>query len=138
MKALQQKKIVSLILIVIVFLTIIYFEGDGFEFQRLIVGLIGVLEVVLVLKVQSWIDLLANEKKWKAAEKTAMIIGVSIGLIFTTLAIDRMINYTLTSYNLDYAITWTVTFPITVIIVCTFRAMDILSFKNEQKKIHGE
>ena len=138
MKALQQKKIVSLILIVIVFSTIIYFEGDGFEVQRLIVGIIGVLEVVLVLIIQSWIDLLANEKKWKAAEKTARIIGVSIGLIFTTLAIDRMINYTLTSYNLDYAITWTVTFPIAVIIVYTFRAMDILSFINEQKKIHGK
>ena len=137
MKALQQKKIVSLILIVIVFLTIIYFEGDGFEFQRLIVGLIGVLEVVLVLKVQSWIDLVANEKKWKTAEKTARIIGVSIGLILTILAIDRMINYTLTTYNLDYAITWTVTLPITVIIVYSFRAMDILSFKNEHKKIQG-
>ena len=137
MKPLPLKKIIALILFVIFFLTIIYVEGNGFEFQRLIAGLIRVLEVVLVVKVISWIDLLAIDNKWKTAEKTAKIIGVSIGLLFIMLAIDRMVNHTLTSCNLDYAITWTIIFPFAVIIAYSFRAIDFYLHENERKKIHG-
>ena len=133
MKKLELIKIILLALAATIFLAMIYIEGDGLTFHRICVGLIGILELVVIMKVLTWFDRLAINKKWESFEIILKKIGIALGLMLTLFTIDRLINYTLNLYNLDYEITWTIIIPISILVVYLVKVLDIWAYANDQK-----
>ena len=113
--------------------TAIYFEGDGLEIHRLIVGLIGLFEGVFFIRVLNTIDKNATENNWTTSKTIGLKTFSALGLIIIMVTIDRLINYILTSYGKDYKIIWTIIVPGTILATTLFKLLDIWSYENEKR-----
>lgn len=127
------KRIVSILLAGLVLVTGIYFEGEGLEVHRLLVALIGLTEGIIFIRVLAAIETRAIEKSWATSKTMRMKTFSSIGLIVIMVIVDRLIDYTLTYYNKDYKIIWTIVIPGAILIASFFKLLDIWSYENEKR-----
>jgi ABC-type antimicrobial peptide transport system permease subunit len=129
----NQKKLITLILGGLFVFTITYFEGDGFEIHRLIVGLIGITEGLLFARGLEKFDNYATINNWMNGQKLVRKVLFCFGLLAIMITVDRLINYTLATYNRDYKIIWTIIIPGTIVIAQLFKLLDFWAAENEKK-----
>ena len=128
-----KKKAFSILFALLLLCVTIYSEGHGLEIQRLAVGIIGILESLFFLKILTAFDKNASDKYWTTAKSMRLKTFLSCGLILLVVTIDKLINYLLTNFNMEYKITWTVIIPVTIIVIEFFKILDIWSFENEKR-----
>jgi hypothetical protein len=128
-----QKRLVTGIIGGLFLLIAVYFEGDGFEIHRLIVGLIGITEGILFASGLEKLDKFATISNWTTGQKLVRKALLCFGLVTIMVTVDRLINYTLTTYNKDYKIIWTIIIPGTIVTAQLFKLLDFWAFENEKK-----
>jgi hypothetical protein len=129
----NQKRLVTVIISGLFLLIAVYFEGDGFEIHRFIVGLFGITEGILFVIGLERFDKFATINKWTDGQKLVRKALFCFGLIAIMVTADRLINSTLTTYNRDYKIIWTIIIPGSIVTAQLFKLLDFWAIDNEKK-----
>ncbi|MBI3220212.1 MAG: hypothetical protein HYZ44_11930 [Bacteroidetes bacterium] len=129
----NQKRLVTVIIGGLFLLIAVYFEGDGFEIHRFIVGLFGITEGILFGSGLEKFDKFATINKWAEGQKLVRKALLCFGLIAIMVTADRLINYTLTTYNRDYKIIWTILIPGSIVTAQLFKLLDFWAVEHEKK-----
>ena len=129
----NRRRLVIVIIGGLFLLIAVYFEGDGFEIHRLIAGLFGITEGILFVIGLMKFDKFAAINKWTDGQKLVRKGLLCFGLIAIMVTADRLINYTLTTYNRDYKIIWTIIIPGTIVTAQLFKLLDFWAVENEKK-----